>query len=193
MGRGEGRGKNRPGDGSARRPRSWLLRHPREILLVAAIVLAALAVIGTGVDSRLDPTTLDVPGSASAEANAMLEEHFGPSAPFAILLQGPAVGLEEQGPKLVHALREEPGVTTLSPWDKGSVEGLRPTPEKALVLADFHVVVHLFNLAGFLLQTACRENSKTEGPGGARAFDLLINAEIISTFYVYRDRIFPLS
>jgi RND superfamily putative drug exporter len=116
-----------------------LLRHPREILLVAAIVLAALAVIGTGVDSRLDPTTLVVPGSASAEANAMLEEHFGPSAPFAILLRGPAASLDEQGPRLVHALRQEPGVSTLSPWDKGSVEGLRPSPEKALILADFHV------------------------------------------------------
>ncbi|MFT3864842.1 MAG: MMPL family transporter [Solirubrobacterales bacterium] len=139
MGSSEGRGKESPGEGGAARPRSWLLRHPREILLAAAIVLAALAVIGTGVDSRLDPTTLDVPGSASAEADAMLEEHFGPSAPFAILLQGPAAALEEQGPRLVHALREEGGVTTLSPWDKGSVEGLRPTPEKALILADFHV------------------------------------------------------
>jgi putative drug exporter of the RND superfamily len=118
----------------------WLLRHPREILLIAAIVLAALAVIGTGVDSRLDPTTLDVPGSSSAEANAMLEEHFGPSAPFAILLRGPADAIEEQGPKLVEALREEPGVSTLSPWTKGSVEGLRPSPEKALVLATFPVV-----------------------------------------------------
>jgi RND superfamily putative drug exporter len=109
------------------------------VLLFAAIVLAALAVIGTGVDSRLDPTTLDVPGSASAEANAMLEEHFGPSAPFAILLRGPAAALDEQGPRLVHALRQDPTVSTLSPWDKGSVEGLRPSPEKALVLADFHV------------------------------------------------------
>jgi len=106
---------------------------------VAAILLAALAVIGTGVDSRLDPTTLDVPGSASAEANQLLEESFGPSAPFAILLRGPAAALEVQGPRLVEALREEPGVSTLSPWDKGSVEGLRPTPEKALILADFHV------------------------------------------------------
>jgi RND superfamily putative drug exporter len=69
----------------------------------------------------------------------MLEEHFGPSAPFAILLRGPAAALEEQGPRLVHALREEPGVSTLSPWDKGTVEGLRPSPEKALILADFHV------------------------------------------------------
>ncbi len=117
----------------------WLLRHPREILLIAAIVLAALAVIGTGVDSRLDPTTLDVPGSSSAKANAMLEEHFGPSAPFAILLRGPADALEEQGPRLVRALRAEPNVSTLSPWDKGTVEGLRPSPERALILADFHV------------------------------------------------------
>jgi putative drug exporter of the RND superfamily len=137
--RDSGKGKLRSRDRKTDRPRSWLLRHPREVLLFAAIVLAALAVIGTGVDSKLDPTTLDVPGSASAKADAMLEEHFGPSAPFAILLEGPAAQLEEQGPKLVEALREEEGVSTLSPWTKGSVEGLRPSPEKALILADFHV------------------------------------------------------
>jgi RND superfamily putative drug exporter len=117
----------------------WLLRHPREVLLVAALVLAALAVVGTGVDSKLDPTTLDVPGSSSAKADALLEAHFGPSAPFAILLRGPADALEEQGPQLVRALHAEPNVSTLSPWDRGSVEGLRPSPEKALILADFHV------------------------------------------------------
>jgi RND superfamily putative drug exporter len=117
----------------------WLLRHPREILLVAAIVLAALAVVGTGVNKRLDPTTLNVPGGASTEANALLEARFGPSAPFPILLQGPPAALEEQGPRLVEALRAEPGVTTLSPWDKGSVEGLRPKPGTALILSDFHV------------------------------------------------------
>jgi putative drug exporter of the RND superfamily len=139
VGTSSSRGGEGPRGSGSKQPRSWLLRHPREILLVAAIVLAALAVIGTGVDKRLDPTTLDVPGSASAEANAMLEEHFGPSAPFAILLRGPAAALEEQGPALVEALREDPTVSTLSPWDKGSVEGLRPTPEKALILADFHV------------------------------------------------------
>ena len=124
MGSSRSRGRDRPRGSGPRKRQPWLLRHPREVLLAAAIVLAALAVIGTGVDSRLDPTTLDVPGSASAEANAMLEEHFGPSAPFAILLRGPQAALEEQGPRLVEALREEPGVSTLSPWDEGSVEGL---------------------------------------------------------------------
>ena len=103
------------------------------------VVLATLAVIGNGVTKRLDPTTLNVPGGTATEANRLLEEHFGPSASFAILLQGPAAGLDEQGPRLVHALRGEPGVTTLSPWDKGSVEGLRRGPGKALILVDFHV------------------------------------------------------
>jgi len=141
VGSSRSRGSKRPRGSGADRSVPWLLRHPREILLIAAIVLAALAVIGTGVDSRLDPTTLDVPGSSSAKANAMLEEHFGASAPFAILLRGPADALEEQGPRLVRALSEEPNVSTLSPWSKGTgtVEGLRPTPEKALILADFHV------------------------------------------------------
>jgi RND superfamily putative drug exporter len=141
VGSSRSRGSKRPrgSDDGAGRDVPWLLRHPREILLIAAIVLAALAVIGTGVDSKLDPTTLDVPGSSSAKANAMLEENFGPSAPFAILLQGPADALEEQGPRLIRALRAEPNVSTLSPWDTGSVEGLRPTPERALILADFHV------------------------------------------------------
>jgi putative drug exporter of the RND superfamily len=131
-------GDRLPGSGTARR-QPWLLRHPREILLIAAVVLGVLAVIGSGVNKRLDPTTLNVPGGASTEANRMLEEHFGPSAGFAILLEGPAAALEEQGPRLVRALRDEPGVTTLSPWDEGSVEGLRPSSEKALILADFHV------------------------------------------------------
>jgi putative drug exporter of the RND superfamily len=131
-------GDRASGSGTARR-QPWLLRHPREILLVAVIVLGVLAVIGTGVTKRLAPTTLSVPGGASTEANQMLEEHFGPSAPFVILLEGPAAALEEQGPRLIEALRAEPGVTTLSPWDTGSVEGLRPNPETAQILTDFHV------------------------------------------------------
>jgi putative drug exporter of the RND superfamily len=139
VGSSRSRGSERPRGPGSGRSLPWLLRHPREILLIAAIMLAALAVIGTGVDSRLDPTTLTVPGSASAKADAMLEEHFGPSAPFAILLRGPADALEEQGPRLIRALRAEPNVTTLSPWDRGSVEGLRPSPERALILAEFHV------------------------------------------------------
>jgi RND superfamily putative drug exporter len=109
------------------------------VLAVAAVVLVALGVIGTGVESRLDPTTVEVPGTPSAEANAMLREHFGATAPFAILLEGPPAALDRQGPRLVRQLRRDPQVTTLSPWDRGRVERLRPRADRALILADFHV------------------------------------------------------
>jgi RND superfamily putative drug exporter len=108
---------------------------------VAAIVLTTLGVIGTDVESKLNPTTLEIPNTDASRANAILDEHFGDSAPFAILLRGPAAELDEQGPELIRALRRDPRVTTLSPWDRGSVDRLRPTPRKALILADFHVTV----------------------------------------------------
>ncbi|HET8567001.1 MAG TPA: MMPL family transporter [Solirubrobacterales bacterium] len=109
------------------------------MLAAAAILLLTLGVIGTGVNSRLDPTNLAVPGTESFRGTNLLQEHFGDSAPFAILLQGPSGAIDRQGPRLVRALREDPRVTTLSPWDTGAVERLRPTPRRALILADFHV------------------------------------------------------
>jgi RND superfamily putative drug exporter len=58
-----------------------------------------------------------------------------------ILLDGPERALDRQGPALVRALRRRPGVTTLSPWDRGSVQRLRPGPGRALIIADFHVPI----------------------------------------------------
>jgi RND superfamily putative drug exporter len=116
-----------------------LLRYPRTVLAVAAVLLITLGVIGTGTDQRLDPTTLDVPGTESSRGNEILRQHFGATAPFAILLRGPGEAIDRQGPELIKALREDPRVTTLSPWDTGSVQRLRPNPRKALIIADFHV------------------------------------------------------
>jgi RND superfamily putative drug exporter len=115
------------------------LRHPRAVLVVAALILAVFGVIGTGVEGKLDPTTLEVPGTESSRGNQMLREHFGDTAPFAILLRGPEAAIDRQGPELIRALRRVPNVTTLSPWDRGTVDQLRPTPRRALILADFHV------------------------------------------------------
>jgi len=109
------------------------------VLAVAAVLLIVLGVIGTGTEDRLDPTTLVVPGTESAHGNELLREHFGETAPFAILLRGPASAIDRQGPELVAALRRDPRVTTLSPWDTGAVQRLRPTPRKALIIVDFHV------------------------------------------------------
>jgi putative drug exporter of the RND superfamily len=102
-------------------------------------VVLVLGIVGLGVEGKLRPTSLSVPGTASAEGAELLREEFGDSAPFVVLLRGPAGALDRQGPRLVRALRREPGVTTLSPWDKGHLDRLRPGPRRALVLVDFHV------------------------------------------------------
>ena len=118
------------------------LRRPRTILGIALVLIVALGYVGRNVEGKLNPTSLDVPGTDANRANKMLHQYFGDSAPFAILLQGPPGAIDEQGPKLVHALRaSDPKVTTVSPWDKGEVGNLRPAPNKALILADFHVGV----------------------------------------------------
>jgi RND superfamily putative drug exporter len=117
------------------------LRHPRAVLAVAALVLAVLGAIGFSVENRLDPTTLDIPGTNSSRANQLVAGHFGDSAPFVILLRGPAAAVDRQGPQLIRALRRDPRVTTISPWDRGNVAQLRPDPRRALILADFHVDV----------------------------------------------------
>ncbi len=116
-----------------RRRRAWAT------LAVSGLLFVVLAAIGTGVEGRLNPTSLGVPGTPSSKGNDLLQEHFGDSAPFAILLQGPAKAIDRQGPELIRELRRDPKVTTLSPWDRGVVAPLRPQPDRALILADFHV------------------------------------------------------
>lgn len=124
--------------GSDARPPA-MLRHPRRVLAGAALLVVVFGVLGLGVEGKLNPSTLDIPGTSASRANAMLREHFGDSAPFVILLRGPAAAIDRQGPRLVRALRRDPAVTTLSPWDRGSVQPLRPGPRRAFVIADFHV------------------------------------------------------
>src|SRR4249919_3241775 len=117
-----------------------LLSHPRTVLCIAVLAIALLALLGRSVEQRLSPTSLEIPGTPSAKGTALMREHFGESAPFAILLQGPPGAIERQGPQLVKALhREVPQISTLSPWDRGSVGPLRPGPRRALIIADFHV------------------------------------------------------
>ena len=79
------------------------------------MAIAIRGVLGSGVEERLTPTSLQVPGTPSAEGAELLEGHFGPSAPFAILLQAPPGALDRQGPALIRELRADPQTTTLSP------------------------------------------------------------------------------
>jgi putative drug exporter of the RND superfamily len=108
------------------------------VLATALVAIVALGIVGRGVEDHLRPTSLNVPGTDSGRAADLVHRYFGDSAPFAILLQGPPQELDRQGPALIRELRGDPKVTTISPWDKGSVGNLRPGPRKALILVDFH-------------------------------------------------------
>jgi putative drug exporter of the RND superfamily len=115
------------------------VRDRRALAGLAAILAccAVLGVIGLGVEGRLDPLSLSVPGTAAAEAEDLQEEHFGASSAFVVLLQGPAGAIERQGVGLVKALRREPDASVISPWDRGSLAALRPAAGKAIVLVDY--------------------------------------------------------
>ncbi len=108
-------------------------------LLVVVVSCLALGLVGLAIEDRLQPTSLIVPGTSSARGQALAEEHFGPSSPFAVLLRGPAAAIERQGPPLVRTLRRDPAVTVVSPWDRGAVGYLRPGPGKAVILLDYHL------------------------------------------------------
>ena len=119
-----------------------MLRHPRAVLLVSGVIVAILAVLGFQVQEKLSPTSLDIAGTPAYEANELLRENFGDTALFAILLRGPADEIDRQGPRLIEALRaHDAKITTLSPWDRGSVGDLRPGPNRALIITDFHVPI----------------------------------------------------
>ncbi len=117
------------------------MRERRALVGLAAVLLccAVLGVIGIGVEDRLDPLSLSIPGTAAAEAEKLSESHFGESSPSVILLQGPEAAVNRQGVALVRELRREPEATVISPWDRGSVAALRPSPRKAILLVDSRV------------------------------------------------------
>jgi RND superfamily putative drug exporter len=114
-------------------------RRPLAGLAVVLLCCAVLGVVGLGVEEKLEPLSLKVPGTVAANGETLAQSHFGDSSPFIVLLRGPAAAVDRQGTRLVAALRRDRSATTISPWDRGSVAALRPAPGKALVLVDFHV------------------------------------------------------
>jgi uncharacterized membrane protein YdfJ with MMPL/SSD domain len=128
-------------------PRS-ATRRATFVLAATLVLVAVLGLIGLGVEGRLQPTSLAIGGTSSAQGEALAQRHFGESSPFAVLLRGPAGAIEQQGPRLAAALRREPRVTVISPWDGAAVSRKLPAPprgtpasarSRALLLLDFHL------------------------------------------------------
>lgn len=108
---------------------------PRRTLLLAALVLGGLGVFGMGVEPHLSQSTLVVDGTSSARAVEIATREFGESVTIPVLLTGPAAAVDEQGPRLVRALRQDPVNRVVSAFDGGrSSASLRPRPGAAMVL-----------------------------------------------------------
>ena len=116
------------------------VRRPRAELTATVIVLSVLGLMGLGLEGELKPNSLSVPGTEPWRADEMLRDHFGESAPFAILLRGPKSAIDRQGSSLADMFRRDPRVTVLSPWDRVKAPiDLYPDRDQALILVDFHV------------------------------------------------------
>ena len=108
------------------------------ILIAWGLAIAALTVLGRGLEGRLAPMSLAVPGTPSSRAEAMLAAKFGNTIPIAVLLRGPPAEVDRQGQRLVAALRGIRDVQVLSPWDRSTKVGsLRPSPGAAFVLVNY--------------------------------------------------------
>jgi RND superfamily putative drug exporter len=120
---------------SAPAPTRFALQHPGAVLITWLVVVAALAVVGLGIDSKLAPGSLDVAGSQSAQARTLIGGNFGDSATVPVLLRGPRSEVKRQGKALAHDLAQRPGVRVLSPWSASSGRSaLRPSSDRALLL-----------------------------------------------------------
>ena len=94
-----------------------------------------LGVIGLGIDGRLSASGLQVAGSESSQARALIGGNFGDSATIPVLLRGPRADVKSQGKALVTRLSKRPGVRVLSPWSTSSGHtALRPSGDRALLL-----------------------------------------------------------
>jgi putative drug exporter of the RND superfamily len=123
-------------------------RRAAAILAAILLIVAVLGIVGLGVEGHLQPTSLAIGGTSSARGEALARRQFGDSSPFAVLLRGPGAAVDRQGPRLAAALRRQPDVTVISPWDEVPAAARKlPAPpsgrapgasSQALLIVDFH-------------------------------------------------------
>ncbi len=116
-------------------PTRFAVTYPWVVLAAWVSVVVVLGVIGLGIDSRLSASGLQVNGSESSRARALIGGNFGDAATVPVLLRGPRADVKAQGKELVTRLSKRPGVRVISPWSTSSGRSsLRPSDDRALLL-----------------------------------------------------------
>jgi putative drug exporter of the RND superfamily len=117
----------------------FAVRHARQVLVVWALVVVAFGVLGRGVEDKVQPSLLFVPGTESSRWRDVREGSFNES--LIALLDGPARQIDRQGPALAEALQHRAGTRAISPWNPSAkqLQALRPSPGQAAISIDLKI------------------------------------------------------
>jgi RND superfamily putative drug exporter len=134
-------GSDRPQGEPGRKPAllgpvaALVTRRPKLLVIAWVAILGVLALLGNGLEDKVSGRTVYVAGSPAERAHEIAVREFGREDTLVLMLRGPEAALDRQGRELVTRLQELPQTLVLSPWSaRGSIEGLRPSPEVAALL-----------------------------------------------------------
>ena len=109
------------------------------MLVVWALLVVVFGVIGRGVEDKVQPSLLFIPGTESQRWRETREGSFNET--LLVLLVGPQAQVDRQGPALTTALERRPLTRAISPWSGNSSElqSLRPSPRQAVISVDLTI------------------------------------------------------
>jgi putative drug exporter of the RND superfamily len=113
---------------------SFSVRHPRVVLVLWVVAVAALTVVGLGAERRLHRTNVTIDGTPSARAATLAKRYFGDSQTLVVMLTGPPGELEREAAGLAAQIERRPRTAVLGPWAPGAAATLRPRAGCTLIL-----------------------------------------------------------
>ena len=117
----------------------FAVRYAVPVLVCWALVVVAFGLIGRGVEGKVQPSLLFVPGTESDHWRELRQGSFNES--ILVLLVGPRREVDRQGSRLATALAGREGTRAISPWSGGGKElaSLRPSPREAVINVDLAI------------------------------------------------------
>lgn len=110
-------------------------RAPRLVVAVWIVLVAALAVLGLGIEHKLTLHLAYVPGGQSARAHEIVQREFGSDEVLIVMLHGPHASIERQGSALALRLGDLHDVQVTSPWARDvTITGLQPSKNVAALV-----------------------------------------------------------
>ncbi len=100
-------------------------RRSRPVLVVWVVVVAILALLGRGIDDRIDVAGLQLAGTDAAVEQELRDEHFGQTSTVPVLVHGPAAAVSEEAPRIARRLQADPANRVLVPPARAAGPGRR--------------------------------------------------------------------